>query len=56
MIFKIKNKFCKHSRTFEHYPEEVFWSRDGEVQGRHTEVRIYGCLDCGVVFCEDYGE
>jgi hypothetical protein len=47
---------CRHSRTVRFYPDEAWWLRDEVVRGRHRQVAVEGCLDCGAVNVRDYGE
>jgi len=53
-----KEKCICNKRVFEYYPEHdnLFWSYNGENKGKASDMVIYGCMECGKVWCKNYGE
>ena len=48
---------CPHGRTFEFFPDDVWWNRDGKTQGKVTHgLKVTCCMDCGDVRAKDYAE
>jgi len=53
----INGIFCEHSRTFEFYPDNVNWSRNGINKGKFNHgAKVTGCMDCGKTWVSDYAE
>lgn len=52
---------CKHNRQISFYPDNVHYMFIGkEIRNNngiiHDTIVVKGCLDCGKVWVEDYGE
>lgn len=52
-----KKLFCRHHKLFYYFPStHVWWEHNNENKGPHYKIKISGCLDCGKMRCEDYGD
>jgi len=53
-----KKLFCKHNRMVKSYQQDAtWWRRDmPTINGRHSNIVLEGCLDCGKTWVRDFGE
>ena len=53
----IRRMLCRHPRTFEFFPENCYWSRNGAGQGSfHHGAQMICCMDCGQTWGVNYAE